>query len=206
MTTLEKLIIHFERFPGIGARQAKRFAYHLLSENPNQTQELAKLIEHIHTSIVECEMCHCFFTAQGDRFRCRMCSDTTRDHSKLMIVEHDTDMQAIERGGVYNGFYFILGGTVPLLNEESTSKVRGGALKHLVTQRVSEGLSELILGFSVNPDGENTGRYVEALLKNIITEHNLTIAILGRGLSTGSELEYADPETIKNALKNRTQT
>ncbi len=123
-----------------------------------------------------------------------------------MIVEHDTDLQAIERSHDYQGLYFVLGGMVPLLHSDDAKKVRGSALKHLVESQVSLGLNELILGFSVNPDGENTSRYIEALLKDHIETHNLKVSALGRGLSTGSELEYADPETIKNALQNRKAT
>lgn len=206
MTPLDKLITHFERFPGIGARQAKRFAYHLLSDTPAQTHELASLIQTLHANVTECTQCHRFFSGNTQQTQCRVCSDAHRDQSTIMVVEHDTDMLAIERSGTYNGLYFILGGTVPLLNEEATQKVRGAALKQLVTTRASEGLSELILAFSINPDGENTGRYVEALLHDLITTHALRVTTLGRGLSTGSELEYADPETIKNAFSSRTNT
>jgi len=72
-----------------------------------------------------------------------------------------------------------------------------------VENRAEHGLKEIILGFSINPDGENTGRYIETLLKELIYTHSFKVSHLGRGLSTGSELEYADPETIKNALRNR---
>ncbi len=71
--------------------------------------------------------------------------------------------------------------------------------------RRTHDLKEIILAFSVNPDGENTARYVTTLLKETIDHYPIKISTLGRGLSTGSELEYADPETIKNALKNRTE-
>ena len=114
-----------------------------------------------------------------------------------------TDIDAIERGGIFDGLYFVLGGTVPLLDTHDIKKLRGGALKHLVETRAKEGLKEIILGFSVNPDGENTGRYIEVLLRESIAGNSLKISHLGRGLSTGSELEYADPETIKNSFKNR---
>jgi recombination protein RecR len=134
---------------------------------------------------------------------CGICLSAERDHSKLTVVERDTDIDAIERGGVYDGLYFVLGGTVPLLDSQDIKKLRGGALKHLVEQRAPEGLKEIILAFSINPDGENTGRYIEILLKDSILSNNIKISHLGRGLSTGSELEYADPETIKSAFKNR---
>lgn len=120
-----------------------------------------------------------------------------------MVVERDSDIQSIERSGTYDGLYFVLGGTIPLLDSKESAKLRGGALKSSVDAQLTEDLSEIILGFAVNPDGENTSRYVEALLKDHIETNNLTVTQLGRGLSTGSELEYADPETIKNALRNR---
>ena len=203
MTALEKLIRHFERFPGIGSRQAKRFAHHLLIESPENIAELSQLIATIQSTITECESCSRFFAKNGSGSICTICSDTKRDRTKLTIVERDSDMEAIERSGTYDGLYFILGGTVPLLDSEEIKKLRGTKLKHIVTKRSSEGLSEIILAFSVNPDGENTAGYVESLLREFTEKSTITITRLGRGLSTGSELEYADPETIKNAMKNR---
>jgi recombination protein RecR len=104
---------------------------------------------------------------------------------------------------VYDGLYFVLGGTIPLLNAHEVKNLRSGALKAVVETRCADDLQEIILAFAVNPDGENTGRYVESFLKDQIVLHDLKVSQLGRGLSTGSELEYADPETIKNALINR---
>ncbi len=109
----------------------------------------------------------------------------------------------MERTGIFEGLYFVLGGTVPLLNNPDTGKLRGSTLKAYVETLLPEKLEEIILAFSVNPDGENTARFVEQLLTETLTGHATTVSQLGRGLSTGSELEYADPETLKNALQNR---
>lgn len=204
MNTLDKVIAYFEQFPGVGARQARRFAFHILTLPKTEAQELATQIAALHGSVIECHSCHRFFAKHnGSLTLCTICNDAGRDHGKLLIVERDSDIQAIEKARVYDGLYFVLGGTVPLLTDQENQKLRGGALKHLVGERAQEGLTEIILAFSVNPDGENTGRYVESALKDLIAEHSITVSLLGRGLSTGSELEYADPETIKNALKNR---
>jgi len=204
MTNLDKLITYFEGFPGIGGRQARRFAFHVLRLAESETQEIAELITNLQSSVIECGRCHRYFSKNGgSASMCSICTDQNRDRTKLMVVERDTDVQSIERSGIYNGLYFILGGTIPLLNTKESSKLRGGALKSSVDAQLTEDLTEIILGFSVNPDGENTSRYVETLLKEHIETNNLTITQLGRGLSTGSELEYADPETIKNALRNR---
>ncbi len=118
-----------------------------------------------------------------------------------MVVERDSDVLAIERSHTYDGHYFVLGGTIPLLTSKEAEGIRGGALKALVEEKTD--LEEIILAFAVNPDGENTGRYVASLLKSFTDTRTLKITELGRGLSTGSELEYADPETIKNAITHR---
>jgi recombination protein RecR len=204
MTNLDKIIKHFERFPGIGGRQARRFAFHILTLPDTDVAEISDLLKNLQSSVIECSRCHRFFSNNGGSGQiCSICTDGNRDRSKLMVVERDTDVQSIERSGIYDGLYFVLGGTIPLLESAESNKLRGGALKSSIDAQLTEDLKEIILGFSVNPDGENTGRYVEALLKEKIAEHSITITQLGRGLSTGSELEYADPETIKNALRNR---
>lgn len=203
MTSLEKLIKHFEKFPGIGSRQARRFAFHLLTEPKESVAELSELISGIHNAVSECPSCFRFFSRYGNELECTICSNTLRDRTKLLVVERDTDVDATERSRVYDGLYFVLGGTIPLLDSNDEKKVRGGALKHIVSSRLTEGLSELILAFGINPDGENTARYVQLLLRPLLQDTQVTISELGRGLSTGSELEYADPETIKNALQAR---
>ncbi len=204
MNNLDKLITLFESFPGVGARQAKRFAFHVLTMNDVDVADLSQLIATIKSSVVECDSCHRFFSKNGgDASLCSICSASNREHDRLLVVERDSDIQAIERAGVYNGLYFVLGGTVPLLRSADNEKLRAGALKATVQARLPEGLSEIILGFSINPDGENTARFIESVLNPILTESPVKISHLGRGLSTGSELEYADAETLKNALKNR---
>lgn len=204
MTSLDKLIAKFENFPGIGSRQARRFAFHILTLPEAEVTELAELITSIQTNVSECASCRRFYAKNGqDNNLCRICADGSRDLSELLVVERDSDVQAIEKSGVYNGLYFVLGGTVPLLSSKDNQKLRGGGLKRLVEERLNKGLSEVILGFSVNPDGENTARFVESILKDVKGSAKLKTSYLGRGLSTGSELEYADPDTLKNALENR---
>lgn len=210
MSNLDKLTSYFEKFPGIGGRQAKRFAFHVLTLDPSSVAELAALIGGLQATVVECASCHRFFGASGGTANlCSICSNQNRDHSKLMVIATDSDITAIERSGQYDGLYFVLGGMVPLLHSEDSKKLRGGALKATVEARLAAGLQEIILAFAVNPDGENTGRFVESIISSFILKEStsdepaLRISQLGRGLSTGSELEYADPETIKNALRNR---
>ncbi len=203
MTNLEKLIAHFEKFPGIGGRQAKRFAFHILTLPKEDVSELSQLIGDLQSTVNECASCHRFFASSQKSHLCNICDNPNRDHSKLLVVAHDNDIVSIERGNIYDGLYFVLGGMVPLLHSEDSKKLRGGALKATIEARMNADLKEVILAFAVNPDGENTGRYVESIINSIAGEKSFTVSELGRGLSTGSELEYADPETIKSALTNR---
>lgn len=205
MNSLEELISHFTRFPGIGPRQARRFAMHLLTEDDASNEALASLIKNLRTSVTPCVRCQRFVSHRTRDDLCSICANGNRETGKLMIVERDSDVTAIERANAYSGRYFVFGGTIPLLasDEHTPKKVRGGALKHLVATEL-ETINEIILAFAANPDGDNTARYVESLLKESIeAKPSLTITHLGRGLSTGSELEYADPDTITFALQNR---
>lgn len=204
MNALDKLAQHFERFPGIGPRQARRFVHHLLTEDAREVEDLARLVGNVQKETIQCQSCFRFFSSSGGGgSECGICTDSKRNSELLMVVERDSDITPVERSGTYDGLYFVLGGTVPLLESVDTKRIRSAALKDIVLRRATNGLGEIILAFSVNPDGENTMRYVESILRELKEAHKFKITVLGRGLSTGSELEYADPETIKSALENR---
>ncbi len=205
MSPIERLAQLFEKFPGIGPRQAQRFVYHLLTADAEYVGALSSLIKEVRSGVRECALCFRFFANGHGSNLCSICSDETRDSSLLMIVERDADISPIERSKTFNGYYFVLGGTIPLLDQHHAQKTRGPALRAIVEKRIEGGLTEAILAFSVNPDGENTARYVEAQLAPFEESRGLAVSLLGRGLSTGSELEYIDTETIKNALKNRSR-
>lgn len=204
MDAIDRLAAHFQKLPGVGQRQARRMVYTLLHNDQNTLNEFGDAITKIKTHITQCDTCFRFSSAQTKGTTCTLCTHPERDEEKLMVIESDNDLLAIERSGTYNGFYFVLGGTIPLLDEKNTHRVRGNALLKRITDEHSSTPKEVILAFSLNPDGENTARYVEGLIEKHISP-TPTISHLGRGLSTGSELEYADPETIKNALSGRTQ-
>lgn len=200
MNSIDKLTEMFSKFPGIGPRQAKRFVYFLLSRNGNYSGELVRAIENLKSEIVQCSDCQRHFAKNGGKpSTCSICSDHTRDKKMLMLVPRDIDMESVEKSGGYNGYYFILGGVIPILDKEPEKKIR---LKELENKlKKSEGLKEIILAMNANLDGENTAEFIKEKFKN----DSITFSTLGRGLSTGAELEYADPETLKHALLHRTK-
>jgi len=132
---------------------------------------------------------------------CEICRDSNRHNDMLMIIERDADFENIEKSKIYEGKYFILGGKVPILEKNPENRIRVSQLKERIKD---ENIKEIILALSVNPDGENTERYVRELLTPLAEKDSIKITMLGRGLSTGIELEYPDSDTLKNAFKNRT--
>lgn len=198
MDPLEKLTAIFQKFPGIGPRQAGRFVHFLLRSSPALRRELASLINELGSDVRQCPLCLRYHTSK--KSICAICGDSGRDASLLAIVASDADLAALERSHTYHGHYFVLGGLLLL----SSERVNGLQIKELLTSlpnRIEQGLKEIILAFPANPEGDSTAIRVQEEIRNGFAA--LSITKLGRGLSTGSELEYADPETIKNALEGR---
>ena len=201
---MQELIDYFSKFPGIGPRQAKRFAYYLITRDANYLKKLTDLIHKTKKDISVCEMCFRFFTKMNGLSKiCETCADQSRDGSVLMIVGHDVDFESVEKSGSYGGYYFVLGGLLPVLEKEPDRKIRINELVKIVSKKAESGLKEIIIALDVNPEGETTMEYVLKQLESLRDKFGLKISTLGRGLSTGTELEYSDPETIKNALKSR---
>lgn len=200
MDNTQKLIEMFKEFPGIGPRQAKRFVYFLLNRNSGYASEMSRLITEVRSTVRSCDTCFRFFP-NGNK-TCPTCLDARRENT-LMIVSHDVDFENIEKTGFYKGYYFILGGNIPILEKNPEKRIRQKDLLETVSKRAEKGMSEIIIALNYNPEGENTLSYLKEILKPLTDKHNIKISTLGRGLSTGTELEYSDSETIKNALKNR---
>lgn len=205
MTIIEKLAEIFVSFPGIGPRQAKRFVFFLLTRGAPYIDELIKLLQNLKKDIKQCPVCFRYFAkGAATESRCQVCRDSHRDTNVLMIVCRDVDLETIEKSGVYAGQYFVLGGTLPILEKNPERRLRSRELLKVVEKMSKENLREIILAMNTDPEGENTADFVHKLLEPLVKKYNLKISLLGRGLSTGAELEYADADTLKNALKNRT--
>lgn len=202
---IDKLTEYFSKLPGIGPRQAKRFVYFLLTRDDYYLKELAENILSLKSSVNVCKTCFCYFQSKNPKalHQCDICSDKSRDDSVFMVVGKDADMENIEKNNIYNGRYFILGGYLPILRNDA-SWVRSKELFNLIEREAEAGtLKEVILALSLNPEGENTIHHINQILEPLKVKYSLEITTLGKGLSTGTELEYSDDDTLKNALKNR---
>ncbi len=204
MNVLNKLTELFSEFPGIGGRQARRFVYFLLTKNSGYIDELTLLIADIKKEVSTCKSCFRFFPRESVATdKCKICRDKNRDNSLLAIVSYDVDMENIEKTGSFKGNYFVLGGSVPILEDAPEKRIRLKELLKTVEERARGGLTEIILAMNFNSLGENTADFVKRALSPFLDKYPLKITTLGKGLSLGTELEYSDNETIKNALRNR---
>jgi recombination protein RecR len=198
---LEALTSLFREFPGIGPRQAERFTYHLLSGTNASREQLAKEILNLGSKVSLCPSCFKFHTESSNL--CSICKNPNRDKNILLVVAKDTDLSSVEKSHAYNGLYFVLGGTIPLLEKKPEDHVRMQELKSRLVGKDSP--KEIIFAMNTTSEGEYTREVVELYIQAVLKEKNIKTSILGRGLSTGTEIEYSDSETLKSALIHRTQ-
>src|SRR5262245_55014187 len=137
MDPIERLTTLFEKFPGIGPRQAQRFVQFLLRISPAGRKELIEALQKLGGSVHQCPTCMRFHA--GKNKTCSMCESDKRDRTQLAIVAHDADLHALERSGTYRGTYFVLGGTISLASEKMTG-LRFSQLAESIPNRVSDSL------------------------------------------------------------------
>lgn len=197
MDHIEELAHALSRLPGIGPRQGKRFVFYLLAAPASERAKLAELISTLGKDVHQCPECLRFHNGSSSAV-CRYCSDKSRDDAVLMLVEKDQDLAAVERAGTYKGRYFVLGGVLTLTGKGA---IREKDLLKAIEARRKQGLKEIVLALSATSEGEHTADHVRELLAPY--RDAVKISVLGRGLSTGSELEYSDAETLRAALAGR---
>jgi recombination protein RecR len=203
MDPIHELSQLFMKFPGIGRRQAKRFAYFIIQSSPSFSSKLANQILSAQKNIkLDPISFQYFYSENGSEKYSPITNDTSRDGSLLMIVEKDVDIESIEKSQAYHGRYFVLGGLAPLLDTELEKAVRIRELMTHIEQK-GTGLKEIIFALSANPEGDRTTDLVKQKIAPLREKFSFTTSQLGRGFSTGTEVEYSDSDTLASALLNR---
>lgn len=192
----KQLVKFFQRLPGVGPRQAARFVIALLEQPEENLIELGTAINNLRREISFCAKCF-NLSENGD---CHICHDPKRDRSKLMVVEKVTDLESVEKTGLYKGLYHVLGGAINPLDKITPASLKIKELENRLEKMASDQQVELILATNPNASGETTAMY---LRENFANKKGVSITRLGRGLASGSNLEYADELTLKNALDSR---
>lgn len=209
-TKFKNLVKLFQRLPGVGPRQAARFVIALLEQPEENLRELGESINNLKRDIGFCG--ECFNISDGPEARlrnsrilasgyCHICHDTKRDRSKIMVVEKVTDLESIEKTGLYKGLYHVLGGAINPLDKITPANLRIKELEKRFDSMNNEHKNiELIIATNPNTPGETTSLYLKDLFQN---KKGVILTRLARGLASGSNLEYADEITLKNALDYR---
>lgn len=191
-SALEKLISEFEKLPGVGPKTAQRLSFYLLKQNQENLVEFASSLSNLKKNIMLCSECQNLTETSP----CAICCNAQRDHSLICVVEQAYDVIALEKTHEFNGVYHVLHGAISPINNIGPEDLK---IRELL-DRVNRGkIKEIILSTNPNLEGEATAMYIAKLIK----PSGIKITRIGRGLPTGSDLEYADELTLLNALKGR---
>ena len=204
---LEDAVDAISSLPGVGRRSALRLALHLLNQPQENVHHFTTAIDRLRDDVKYCR--HCRMISDDDV--CSICNDRSRDHSLICVVESVRDVMSIENTGQYRGVYHVLGGIISPINGVGPSDL---TIRELVTRigalqsefnNDAEGdcltvsPAEVILALSGDVEGETTSFYIYRQL----SQFNVKVSTLARGLGFGDDLEYADELTLGRSIVNR---
>ncbi len=190
---LEEAVDAISSLPGVGRRSALRLALHLLKQPQENVHHFTASIDRLRDDVKYCR--HCMMIA--DEEVCSICSDKSRDHKTICVVESVRDVMSIENTGQYHGVYHVLGGIISPINGIGPSDLTIRGLVTRVQQLVLPG--EVILALSGDVEGETTSFYIYRQ----IAQYGVKVSSLARGLGFGDDLEYADELTLGRSIVNR---
>ena len=179
--------------PGVGSRSALRLALHLLGQPKENVHHFTEAINRLADEVQYCSDCMMISDSQ----RCSICSDHTRDHNTICVVESVRDVMSIEATGQYRGVYHVLGGIISPINGIGPSDL---TIRQLVDRLKAQPTAEVILALSGDVEGETTSFYIYRQIAGL----GVKVTTLARGLGFGDDLEYADSLTLGRSIVNRT--
>jgi recombination protein RecR len=190
---VQKLIDHFTRLPGIGAKTSSRLVLYLLHSPQEYVDDFANKLATLKESVSFCK--DCYNLTEEDY--CSICKDEFRDKTKILVVEDVLDLLAFENVGEYKGLYHVLGGLISPIQGIGPEDLNISML--FKRAKLLEGKGEIIIATNPNLEGEATAMYIKEQLR---VEH-INITRIARGVPTGADLDYADKVTLLRALQGR---
>jgi recombination protein RecR len=190
-TEIERLIALLARLPGLGHRSARKAALALIKRRSDLLEPLAAALSEAAAKIVECETCGNIDTVSP----CTICRDERRDSSLIVVVEEIGDLWALERAGVINGRYHVLGGHLSPLDGIGPGQLNIGRL----IERAAPPVQEVLLALNATVEGQSTAHYLTEQLQG----RGVAVTRLAQGVPVGGELDYLDEGTLAAAIKSR---
>jgi recombination protein RecR len=189
---IERLVQLLARLPGLGPRSARKAALGLLKKRQELLVPLSDALRIAVEKIVECPNCGNLDTVSP----CTICQDQRRDLSLIVVVEEVGDLWALERAGVVNARYHVLGGHLSPLDGVGPEQLN---IASLVTRAAAPEVTEVLLALNATVEGQSTAHYV----MDQLTGSNVTVSRLAQGVPIGGELDYLDEGTLAAAIKSR---
>ena len=190
---ISKLIQELSALPGIGTKSAQRLAFHILNMPKEQVEELSSAILDAKQNVRYCREC---FTLTDEEI-CPICSDSSRNHKVIMVVENTRDLAAHEKTQKYDGVYHVLHGAISPMLGIGPGDIK---LKELM-QRLQKDVDEVIIATNSSLEGETTAMYISKLIKPT----GIKVTRIASGVPVGGDLEYIDEVTLLRALEGRTE-
>ena len=190
--SLNQLMQRFRSLPGIGPRTAERLAHHVLKQPSEEALALAEAIRQVKTKIRPCSRCYNL----SEQELCEICRDERRDQSVICVVEQAKDLISLEETGLCQWVYHVLQGSLAPLEGVTPDDL---TIDALVKRVEAGGIKEVVLATNPNLDGDGTALYVNSLL----TEMNVQVTRLARGLASGSSIEFANKSMLSDAISGR---
>jgi len=189
---IENAVEQLSSLPGIGKRTALRLVLQLLNRTESEIEQFSLAFTEMKSHVKKCTSCGNI----SDTSICTICSDPKRDHSIICVVEDIRDVLAIEGTESYRGIYHVLGGIISPMDGVGPSDLN---IPSLVEKANTGELIEIIFALSPTMEGDTTNFY----LYKKLGDKELIISTLSRGVTVGTELQYADDITLSRSLLQR---
>ena len=189
---IENLITELTKLPGIGRKTAQRLAFFILAMPEEDAKGISEAIRQVKEKARFCK--YCFNITENEI--CAICSDSSRDRSKLCVVEEPSNILVIERSGSFDGLYHVLLGALSPIDGFTPDRLK---INELVERVRKDSIQEIIVATNPNTKGEMTAQYIRELLKPFPVK----VTRIAYGLPMGGDIEFADEVTLGKALEGR---
>ena len=190
--SIEKLIEAFKKLPSIGEKTAIRLAFYILNASEEEANNFVKSIQDAKKNLKFCSKCFNI----SDTDPCPICSNLSRDQSKICVVEDVKDVVAMERTHEFKGLYHVLHGSISPMDGIGPDDIK---IKELLARLMDGSVKEVILATNPRVEGEATSMYIAKLIKPM----GIKVTRIAHGIPIGGDIEYTDEFTLGKALEGR---
>jgi recombination protein RecR len=189
---IENLIKELSRLPGIGRKTAQRLAFFILAMPDEEAKGISRAIEEVKDKARFCR--ECFNITENEV--CTICSNPSRDKSRICVVEEPSNIFVVERSKSFDGIYHVLLGALSPLDGMTPDRLK---ITELIDRVRKNSVQEVILATNPNTKGEMTAQYIGELLKPFL----IKVTRIAYGLPIGGDIEFADEATLSKAILGR---